>query len=233
VRPLAAARADRGSGRGTAAGLVGTLVVHALAVAGLLLMVRPPAPGASPPVYAVELIAAPAPAPKARLAPEAIPTPPKEEPAPVKSTPAPAEKTVPVPKPRTPTPAPENREAPPKTRSQAQPLPGETPSTGTDVANLKTPGLEFPYPEYLRNLVNEILRRFNPQNTNLRASVGFYITRDGTIRDLRFLQRSGSFGFDLEAQGAIEAAANAHAFGPLPDGWPNDVLYIVYDFEPR
>jgi protein TonB len=205
--------------------------VHALAVAGLLLMVRPQAPRASPPVYAVELIAAPAPAPKARLAPEAIPTPPKEEAAPIKSKPTPAEKTAPAPKPRPATP--ENREAAPKTRSQAQPLPGETPSTGTDVANLKTPGLEFPFPEYLRNVVNEILRRFNPQNTTLRASIGFYIMRDGSIRDLRFLQRSGSFGFDLEAQGAIEAAANAQAFGPLPDGWPNDVLYIVYQFEPR
>ncbi|HEU4698150.1 MAG TPA: TonB C-terminal domain-containing protein [Gemmatimonadales bacterium] len=230
MRPLAAARARR---PGTGVGLVGTLAVHALAVAGLLLMVRPEIRKPSPPVYAVELIAAPAPAPKQRLAPEAIPTPPPEPPAPpVKAAPKPAEAAVPVPKRPVPTP-PQQREAAPKTRSQATPLPGETPSTGTDVANLKTPGLQFPFPEYLRNVVNEILRRFNPQNAALHASIGFYITRDGSIRDLRFLQRSGSFSFDLEAQGAIEAAANANAFGPLPDGWPNDVLYIVYDFEPR
>ncbi len=39
--------------------------------------------------------------------------------------------------------------------------------------------------------------------------------------------------FDLSAQGAIESAANARAFGPLPDGWEADVLPILFFFEPR
>ena len=43
----------------------------------------------------------------------------------------------------------------------------------------------------------------------------------------------GSFSYDLEAQGAIEAAGNAKAFGVLPDGWTNDVLPISFYFEPR
>ena len=53
----------------------------------------------------------------------------------------------------------------PVTKSETQPLPGETPSTGTDVANIKIPGIEFPYPEYLRNIMNEVLRRWNAPTT--------------------------------------------------------------------
>jgi hypothetical protein len=44
--------------------------------------------------------------------------------------------------------------------------------------------------------------------------------------------RSGSFAFDLDAQGAVEAAGNARAFGPLPDGWEADVLPVSFYFKP-
>ena len=44
--------------------------------------------------------------------------------------------------------------------------------------------------------------------------------------------KSFSAGFDLEAQGAIEAAANANAFGPLPEGYPADVLPVSFFFDP-
>jgi outer membrane biosynthesis protein TonB len=205
--------------------------VHAAAVAFLLLGVKPAAP--TPPVYAVELVAAPAPTQRRRLAPEAVPTPPQERPAPVESSPPePADDAVPEPEPVQREPQ-EDREPAPETLSPMEPLPGETPSTGTDVANIKTPGLAFPYPEYLRNIVNQIYRRWGARNRPLRAEVSFLILRDGTIRDVRFVRRSGNFAFDLEAQGAIEAAANAGAFGPLPDGWPSDVLQISFFFEPR
>ena len=56
--------------------MVGTLVVHAAAVGFLLAAVKPTK--ASPPSYAVDLVAAPAPTTK-RLAREALPTPPPEE----------------------------------------------------------------------------------------------------------------------------------------------------------
>ena len=58
------------------------------------------------------------------------------------------------------------------------------------------------------------------------------IRRDGTVHDIRFVTRSGSFAFDLSAQGAIEAAGNASAFGPLPDGWEADVLPVSFYFKP-
>ena len=219
---------------GRAVGLVGTLVVHAAAVAFLVTTVKPSK--ASPPSYAVNLVAAPAPSTK-RLAREALPTPPPEEkpppsppkPTPVKEKPAPIAPKPPKPAKTTPAPAPQpppteaDREPAPKTASQAAPAPGETPSTGTDVATIKTPGLAFPYPEYLRNIVTQVYQRWDRSSAREDhfAEISFLILRDGTVRDIRFVTRSGSFAFDLDAQGAVEAAGNNRAFGQLPDGYEN------------
>jgi outer membrane biosynthesis protein TonB len=240
---------------GVPAGVIGTTAVHAAAIAGLLLAGRHAPIKAGPPAYAVELIAAPAPAPDVKRAPpEAIPTPPppEEKPAPEtpppKTPPPPEDKPAPVkpppkPKPTPPRPEPkapprpetEKKEPPAKTRAPVAPLPGETPSTGTDVTTIKTPGLDFPYPEYLRNIVSQVYRRWErPSGSqSLRAEVSFLILRDGSVREIKFTQSSGNFAFDLDAQGAVEAAGNAKAFGPLPDGWPADVLPVAFYFTPR
>jgi protein TonB len=216
---------------GRAAGLVGTIVVHAAAISFLFTTVKPTR--ASPPSYAVDLVAAPAPSPK-RLAREALPTPPPEEkPAPI--TPKPPKPTPAPPKPKpAPQPAEVKHEPPPKTAAPATPAPGETPSTGSDVATIKTPGLAFPYPEYLRNIVTQVYQRWDRGSARQRnfAEISFFILRDGSVRDIRFVTRSGSFAFDLEAQGAIEAAGNTRAFGPLPDGWNADVLPVSFYFKP-
>jgi protein TonB len=231
---------------GRVAGLVGTVVVHAGAVLFLMAAVKPTR--ASPPSYAVELVAAPAPTTK-RLAREALPTPPPEEkPAPTPPKPAPPQKDKPAPvtpkppKPAktTPTPAPKppptesEREPAPRTAASVAPVPGETPSTGTDVATIKTPGLAFPYPEYLRNIVTQVYQRWDRASAkqNSFAEISFLILRDGSVRDIRFVTRSGSFAFDLDAQGAIEAAGNTQAFGQLPDGWEADVLPVSFYFKP-
>jgi protein TonB len=207
--------------------LVGTLVVHAAAVAFLLAAVKPTR--ASPPSYAVDLVAAPAPTTKQRLAREALPTPPPEEkPAPPPPKPA---KTPPVPKPP---PAETEREPAPRTAAPVAPAPGETPSTGTDVATIKTPGLAFPFPEYLRNIVTQVYQRWDRASAKQKnfAEISFLILRDGSVRDIRFVTRSGSFAFDIDAQGAIEAAGNSRAFGQLPDGWEADVLPVSFYFQP-
>ena len=217
---------------GRAAGLVGTILVHALAVSFLFTTVKPTK--ASPPSYAVDLVAAPAPTQK-RLAREALPTPPPvEKPAPVKPTPPKPTKAPAPPKPKPAPPAEVHKEPPPKTAAPATPAEGETPSTGSDVATIKTPGLAFPYPEYLRNIVSQIYQRWDRGTTQQRnfAEISFLILRDGSVRDIRFVTRSGSFAFDLNAQGAIEAAGNNHAFGPLPDGWDADVLPVSFYFKP-
>jgi outer membrane biosynthesis protein TonB len=226
-------RADRGRPPGTTVGLIGTILVHAGAAAFAFTQVNPAKAG--PPTYAVELVAAPAPTPRQRLAREAVPTPPPpEKPAPVKPAPKPPKpKPAPAPEPKPP-PAETEREPPPKTAAPVTPAPGETPSTGSDVATIKTPGLQFPFPEYLRNIVTQVYRNWDRDEAreNSFAEISFLILRDGSVRDIHFVTRSGSFGFDLGAQGAIEAAGNARAFGPLPDGWDADVLPVSFYFKP-
>ena len=219
------------SAPGTLVGLLGTLTIHAGALALVLVVVRPPK--LLPPAYAVELVAAPAPAPKQRLAPAATPTPPPEPVAPPRTV-TPKVKAAPVPPPKTPPKAvePQQQEKAPRTSSPATPLPSETPSTGTDVATVKTPGLAFPYPEYLRNIVNQVYRRWGTPSVALQAEISFLILRDGSVRDIRFVTRSGNFSFDLDAQGAVEAAGTAKDFGPLPDGWGADVLPVTFYFQP-
>ena len=122
-----------------------------------------------------------------------------------------------------------------KTSSPVTPLPGETPGTGSDIANVDLKGKAFPYPEYLRNLVAQIYRRWNRPvgNASLTTEVGFIILRDGTVKDIGMLSSSRSYSFDQEAMGAVEAAALAKAFGPLPVGYPADYLQISFLFTPR
>jgi protein TonB len=207
--------------------LTGTLFVHG--VAGMLLFSSPSANRKLPPTYTVRLIAAPAADLEARKAPEAIERPAEEKPAPAatkaprstvsRATPPPTRDRV-------------NREAAPRTTPNTQPLPGERPSTGNDVATVSTEGIAFPFPEYLENIVAQVLRRWQRpgQSTPLEAEVSFFVHRDGSVTDLQFIRRSGNFAFDLEANGAIEEAGRNKAFGNLPDGWTADVLFVRFYF---
>lgn len=226
------ARSSRRERTGIAAGLTGTVVVHAATLA-ILWGTASPA-DAGPPVYAVELVAAPAPPPDARPAPEATPRPTPQPAAPAKPDPTPPKPTPAAPKPP-PSPAPAVTEPRPRSTPPAQPAPGEAPSTGNDAVSVSTPGLTFAYPEYLRNIVEAVYRRWERPlgNAALRAEVSFLILRDGSVREIRLTRPSGSFSFDLSAQGAIEAAGAADAFGELPDGYPADVLPVSFYFTPR
>ncbi len=112
---------------------------------------------------------------------------------------------------------------------------GPTGGKGTDVATVRSEGIEFPFPGYLNNIVRQIAIRFKPRNasTRLKAEVRFLIHRDGSVSDITFIRRSGNYSFDLEAQGAVDAASSALAFGPLPAGFPDDVLPVVFSFDPE
>jgi periplasmic protein TonB len=219
--------------------LVVSAVLHLLAVAGLLVS-RARAPVATPPTYRVELVAAP-PGPRQigvvrETPPEPVPAPPT--PAPLsRATPEPERMKAPTKAPpvRTPKVATPNAGAAP-TKAAPAPRAGGGPvgGRGADVANVRTEGTEFPYPVYLQNVVRQIALQFRPSgNGALRAEVAFLIRRDGSISGLKLVTRSGAFSFDQDAMGAVEAAARANAFGPLPQGFTDDVLPVIFSFDPR
>lgn len=219
-----------------------SVALHAMLVTGILVLARPAPRASTAPVYRVDLVAAPPgprqagvvapretpapatptpPPPRAEAPPQQMPAPPIARPAPRRTPTAPATPTPGAPSARTPADAP---------RAGG----GPTGGTGTDVATVRTEGIEFPYPGYLNNIVRQIALRFGDQRcAACRAEVRFVIQRDGGVGEIRIVQRSGDFRFDLDAQGAVEAAGNARAFGPLPTGYPDDALVIVFSFDPR
>lgn len=224
-----------------------SLLLH-LAVAVPLVLARPDRAPARPPIYRVDLVAAPpgprqagVVTPQPQTQPEQPPvTPPRAERKPEEMrvpsgqppTKRPASRTRTPPAPATPTPAPTTK--PDQTAPAPQAGGGPTGGRGTDVANVRTEGIEFPYPSYLQNIVRQIAMRFDPPRRGaLSAEVTFLIRRDGSVADIRISSRSGNFEFDQEAMGAVEAAARAGAFGPLPEGFPDDVLPVIFSFDPR
>jgi protein TonB len=234
--------------------LIWSALLHALVGAGFL-MSRSGTRVVQPPTYRVTLIAAPA-APRqigvvreTPAEPVAAPTPPtpaplsretpapERMPAPPTKTPAPKAAKIATPNVPAATSKPATKPAKPTTKpAAAAPTAGGGPTggRGADVANVRTEGIEFPYPVYLQNVVRQIALQFRPPPNNaLRAEVTFLIRRDGSISGLRLVSRSGSFSFDQDAMGAVEAAARSNAFGPLPPGFTDDVLPVIFSFDPR
>ncbi len=216
-------------GRGTRLAFTGSVMLH-VGVA-FLFMVPTGDPATVLPTIRVNLVAAPLPKPDQRRAPEVIQRQ-AEQPTPSLQRPRRTSQAETLPPP---TKEPETeREPAPRTQPDSL-APDVEPSTGTDPATVSTEGVDFPFPEYMRNLVAQVHRRWQrPKgNVSLRAEVMFFIHRDGSVTNFSFVQRSGNFGFDLEAQGAIEAAANSNAFGPLPDGFNDEVLVVSFFFDPE
>jgi protein TonB len=228
-------------------------LLHAAVATLLFNTLKERKPVALPPMYRVNIVAAP-PGERAigevKTAQDQAKTPvtqPTATQSTVKEMPTPKAKTAPkTPARATPTegkvaPSPKPS-APTESKVKSQPKTeapkaggGPTGGKGTDVATVRSDGIEFPFPGYLNNIVRQIAINFKPRNpaARLKAEVRFLIHRDGSVSDLTFIRRSGSFSFDLEAQGAVEAASTAHAFGPLPTGFPDDVLPVVFSFDPE
>lgn len=231
-------------------GLAGTALLHALLAAGVIAGARRPDTRTLLPAYRVELLAAPRPVPAQAESPAEAPA---EQPA----VPASAQPLTPPVSPTRPSPSPTRPIATPPTRTPAAPAtvtrpataepaapaapnpaepgPTGTGGTGREAATIRTEGVEFPFPGYLRNLVSQVYRRWRSPggNSTLEAEIFFFVNRDGSVSGIQFIRRSGSFAFDLEAQGAIEAAARAEAFGDLPAGYAADVLPVSFFFSPR
>ena len=228
-------------------------ILHAAVATLLFNTMKERKPVALPPMYRVEIVAAP---PGERAIGEvktaqpkaaASVTQPTATQSSVKEMPLPTAKPAPrTPARATPTQGKvaQSQKVAPPTEAKVTPQPktaapkaggGPTGGKGTDVATVRSDGIEFPFPGYLTNIVRQIALNFNPRNSNasLKAEVRFLIHRDGSVSDLTFIRRSGNFSFDLEAQGAVEAASSVRGFGPLPDGFPDDVLPVVFSFDPE
>ncbi|HVD60340.1 MAG TPA: TonB C-terminal domain-containing protein [Gemmatimonadaceae bacterium] len=216
-----------------------SLVLHLSILALALFVYRNRPPEVLPPFYRVDLVGAP----KGERAigevkpaeAEPVQTPPAAAPV---APPAAKEKAIPLAKAvekktaARSTPVPTPAKPAPKTPA---PKAGGGPvgDVGSDVATVHVEGIDFPFPGYLQNIQRQVILNFKPSDTNsaLRAEVLFLIYRDGSVKIVRFVTRSHSYAFDLEAQGSIEAAARN--FGRLPDGFRDDVLPVYFNFDPR
>jgi TonB family protein len=222
--------------------IIASALLHLVALSAFLLARGAPSVPL-PPTYRVSLIAAPpgprqvgvvAPTPPAAAIPEATPTP-----TPARATPEPSRMPPPPTKAR-PKPAKTPKTATPVVGAPAKPAKaapapvaggGPQGGRGADVANVRVDGIDFPYPGYLQNVVRQIAVNFRPSRGGLTAVVAFLIRRDGSVAGIRLTQRSGVYSFDTEAMGAVEAAARS--FGPLPAGFSDDVLPVIFSFDPR
>lgn len=219
--------------------LVMSAVLHGLAIS-VLVISRSGGHVPLPPMYKVELIAAP-PGPPAVgvVTSEPLPTD-AARPDPAKAAPKPVDNAVSIKAPK----AKPGAKTPPATKATPTPTTSKAAAAragggvvggpGTDVANIRTEGIDFPFPGYLQNIVRQVRLNFSPTDKSPRtAEVFFLIRRDGSSSGFRFLQRSGSYAFDLECQGAVEAAAASKAWGPLPAGFMDDVLPVIFRFDPK
>jgi protein TonB len=239
-------------------------VLHAAVATLLFFNLREQKPVALPPMYRVNIVAAP-PGERAigeltsgQAKPATPVTQPTTAPSTIQEAPAPTRARTPAVTPRTKTGA-AKTPAKAATPTEAKTAPttkvttpadakvntaktqapkaggGPTGGKGTDVATVRSEGIEFPFPGYLNNIVRQIAIRFKPRNpgARLKAEVRFLIHRDGSVSDITFIRKSGNYSFDLEAQGAVDAASSALAFGPLPAGFPDDALPVVFSFDPE
>lgn len=222
------------------AGLAGplalSLLLHGALIAPFVLWKAVGSP-VLPPMYRVDLVAAPAGEPAVGVVRETPPAEPPTAKAPPKAEMNEAEKVAPIKAPtkaaRAPTRATTNvTKTPEKVAVSKAPTAGggEVGGPGTDVANVRTEGIEFPFPGYLANIVRQVRLNFKPRNQGLKAEVFFFIKRDGSVTGFRFVKSSGNYEFDLEVEAAVESAARG--FGALPAGFSDDILPISFSFDP-
>ena len=220
--------------------MVSSTVLHLLVLGYIVFRAAGPTT-ALPPLYRVELIAAPA-GPRAEGVVTTAPAPAapaKAPPAPeskrnLATTKAPAKR---VPKPTTAATPNVTAKSAPQKKSVAPPKAGggEQGGAGNDVANVLSAGIEFPFPGYLTNVVRQIALQFEvPRGAqSLVAEVSFLIHRDGGVTGIRMMARSGSYVFDQSCLAAVEAAGRSGKFNRLPDGFTDDVLPVIFSFDPK
>ncbi|MBI4545742.1 MAG: TonB C-terminal domain-containing protein [Gemmatimonadetes bacterium] len=228
-RPAAAAHAHPGS-----IAVAGSLLLHALA--GTALWFSGFAPRPAMPEFRVYRVNIVSPPPQQAGEPEVVPPAPAAElprvvkpqqpPPPVPAPPQPARKA----------PAKVQLPAAAQPRKESAPTKGRNPdasSPGGTGLNVQLSGEQFPYPEYLENIIQQLHRYFRwTGRSGPEAVVYFVILRDGSVEDIRLVRGSGDVAFNFEAMGAVEQAGRRKAFGRLPEGFEGDRLPISFCFQP-
>jgi hypothetical protein len=204
-------------------GFAVSVFFHGALVAAFFLL-RAGTPPPAPPLYRVELFAAPAGERAVGVVQEKpVETPPEPKPEKVKqpavkqATPTPPAKTAPA-----------KEETPPATAGG-----GETGGKGADVANVQTGGLDFPYPFYIQNIIRQLILAWGQGAPRYDAVVRFTIRRDGTVDpESIHIVTPGNYSNDRRAVGAVEQVADAKLFGALPPGFREDILPVTIRFTP-
>ncbi len=222
-------------------GVAVSVLLHGALVAAFFLL-RAGTPPPMPPLYKVQLFAAP-PGERAIGVVQEQPTVKPPDPKPEKPKPL-AKPTVarPVPKPtakavpavKQATPTPPVKTAPPKEESPAPTAGGgPTGGKGGDVANVDTGGLDFNYPYYINNIIRQLILAWGQGAPRIDAVVRFTIKRDGTVDPASIqLVARGDYRNDQRAIGAVEQVAEGKLFGTLPPGFREDILPVTVRFTP-
>ena len=169
--------------------------------------------------YEIELVAMPEPESGAVVV-EAPPAPPEEA----------------APPPPEPAPQPEGEPEPESEPEEPRPRPPSRPDpepTAADDVNVRIEGLRRDYPLYYENIITQIQRCFRWTGSGTPATeVYFVIEDDGSVRESRFLRRSGNPAFDYTTMEAVVECAGQGRFGPLPEDLPYERLPIRFTFRP-
>lgn len=243
-------RSDRG--RLPRSGLIVSGLLHLVVLLGLLFAPALQQPPVQFETFAIELVAtSPEPVPLPPVTEELVidtpdpspPSPPDEVPPPdprpqPDETPPPPDPVVEDPEPE---PEPEPVEPPPDDPPPSEDPPPEIPveeapteETGSNVT-VRMEGLKRDFPAYYANIVQQIQNCWRPPpgNNRWRVVLYFEINSDGTVSNVRPVERSGSLDFDLSAIGSVADCAGKGRFGALPDEMPFEVLPVQFTFEPR
>jgi hypothetical protein len=135
---------------------------------------------AAPPVEATQP-APPAPGPSRSRSPS---------PSPVSRSPSRRAEPEPVPDPtEPPPPQPDRADRPTPPRPTPPRRPPAEPTPGAEGLNIQTEGREFPFPEYLNNVIAGLPVLPLDGGSSPRATIYFEIMSDGSVRNIRMVRR--------------------------------------------
>lgn len=215
---------------------VGSALIHLAVLALLLWASAVETPPLEFQTFQIEIVSAPSSEPEPEpeptpSEPELVvdqPDPPEpEEPAPVvDEEPAPEEVQDDPPEPEPEPTPPEEVEEQPAAESEG------TETVTPEQIQVRMEGLERLYPQYYKNIINQIGRCFRWQGPPLETLLYFVIRPDGTASGVRVQEGSGNIRFDLAAVEAVADCAGQGRFGPLPENLPYDLLPVLFTIHP-